>query len=320
MTAARLGLVLGAGGTVGMAYHAGVLKALKDVAGLDAADADLLVGTSAGSVVGAYLRNGWAVEDLWAMAEGTHPRHVPVSERRRQIFSPMWRTPGDLVRRGVGSAFVVARSVARFPLAPVPEALRRRFPGGFFAMAGGEARFAEDLREEWPERPLFVCAVDIESGRRVVFGRPGSPAVPLPRAVAASCAIPGLYRPVRVAGMTLVDGGIHSSTNLDLAAKHGCEVIVGVAPMAFEPASPPAGARRVVRGVATRAVANERRVARRLGAEVLLTRPTAAEIAVHGLNSMRPDAGPDVARVAYEGAARLLESDRFRVLRELTPR
>ena len=300
-----------------MAYHAGVLKALRDAAGVDPADADLIVGTSAGSVVGAYLRNGWSVDDMWAMAVGEHPRHIPASERRRQVFAPMWQTPGDLVRRGVGSAFVVARSLARFPMAPLPEGLRRRFPGGFFAMAGGEARFAEDLPEAWPERDLYVCAVDIESGRRVVFGRPGSPVVPLPRAVLASCAIPGLYRPVRVQGMTLVDGGVHSSTNLDLAAKYGCDVVVGVAPMAFDPTAPPRVARQLGRRLPARALAAESRAARRGGAEVLLIRPSAAQLAVHGVNSMRPDAGADVAKAAYDETAALLGTDRFRALAPL---
>src|SRR2546430_1216023 len=70
--AVKIGLVLGAGGTVGMAYHAGVLRALREVGGFAAEDADLVVGTSAGSVVGAYLRSGWTTEDFWHLALGTH--------------------------------------------------------------------------------------------------------------------------------------------------------------------------------------------------------------------------------------------------------
>ena len=73
MTSRRVALVLGAGGTVGMAYHAGSLRALQLVGGVDPSGCDLIVGTSAGSVIGAYLRSGWTSEDLWQLALGTHP-------------------------------------------------------------------------------------------------------------------------------------------------------------------------------------------------------------------------------------------------------
>src|SRR5207248_10947416 len=68
-----IGLVLGAGGTVGMAYHAGSLRALERVGGIDPDGVDLIVGTSAGSVIGAYLRSGWTTGDLWQLALGIHP-------------------------------------------------------------------------------------------------------------------------------------------------------------------------------------------------------------------------------------------------------
>src|SRR5438045_9591837 len=74
----KVGVVLGGGGMVGLAYHAGVLRALEEVGGFRPADADLIVGTSAGSVVGAYLRSGWTTEDFWQLAMGTHPRLEPL--------------------------------------------------------------------------------------------------------------------------------------------------------------------------------------------------------------------------------------------------
>ena len=73
MAARSIGIVYGAGGTVGMAYHAGVTRALEQVGGIRPAEADLLVGTSAGSVIASYLRSGWTGEDFWAFAMGTHP-------------------------------------------------------------------------------------------------------------------------------------------------------------------------------------------------------------------------------------------------------
>src|SRR5207302_11184596 len=212
----------------------------------------------------------------------------------------------------VGSGYVLAQALARRPSLPIPGFLRRRFPGGLFAMTEGQRRLPDELGTTWPDRPLWLCTVDIASGRRVVLGREGAPPVPLARAVMASCAIPGFYPPVRVGRMTLVDGGVHSPTNLDLAAKFGCDLIIGVAPMAYEPVDAPDPVRQLVRLVPTRALSRETAYARRRGAEVLLIRPTAAELAIHGANLMRPDAGEDIARASYEAAARLLESDRFR--------
>jgi NTE family protein len=316
-----VGLVLGAGGTVGLAYHCGALYALEQVAGVKAADADLIVGTSAGSVVGAYLRAGWTTDDMWQFALGTHPTLAGIAddeldERRRAIFVRAWANPRELARRGVGSAYVLARSVVRAPLMPVPAALRRRFPGGLFAMAEGERRFADELPESWPERPLWLCAVDISSGRRVVLGRPGAPPASLRRAVMASCAIPGVYKPVRVGAMTLVDGGAHSTTNLDLASRAGCRLVIAVAPMAFDTAAPPDRLRQITRRVPARALANETRAVRRRGADVLLVRPTGAEVALHGANLMRRDAGEAIARSAYEVTARIIATERFRTVLE----
>src|SRR5688572_27660471 len=106
----KVGLVLGAGGTVGIAYHAGVLHALEEVGGWAADDADLMVGTSAGSVVGAYLRSGWTTDDLWQLALGTHAELgslTGLGPDRRGILTPNFRGPFDLWRRVMGSAFVV---------------------------------------------------------------------------------------------------------------------------------------------------------------------------------------------------------------------
>jgi NTE family protein len=314
-----VGLVLGAGGTVGLAYHCGVLHALAQVGGVKADEAELIVGTSAGSVIGAYLRSGWTTDDMWQFALGTHPQLESMAPdeldgRRRAIFVPAWATPRELARRGVGSAYVLARSVVRGPQLRAPAALRHRFPGGLFAMAEGERRFADELPEGWPQRPLWLCAVDISSGRRVVLGRAGSPPVGLRQAVMASCAIPGVYKPVRVGAMTLVDGGAHSTTNLDLASKAGCRLIIGIAPMAFDPTAPPDRLRQLTRRVSARSLAGEARAARRRGADVLLVRPTGAELAVHGTNLMRSDAGEQIARAAYEVTARVLATDRFRTV------
>ena len=313
----RVALVLGAGGTVGLTYHAGVLRALERVGGFRPDDAELVVGTSAGSVVGAYLRSGWETEDFWELAMGTHSSLAglnpeEIAAMRAEMFTPRFRTGPDLVRRLLGSAFVLGRSVWRMPGPVAPGWMRHVFPGGLFDMTEGKRRFADDLPLKWPDRLLWLCAVDITSGRRVVLGREHSPEATLHQGVMASSAIPGFYQPVRVGELTLVDGGAHSPTNLDLAARADFDLIICVAPMAYDPASSPSLPEQLIRRFPARRLASEVAVARARGAEVLLLRPTREEIRLHGLNLMRSGGWDEVARLAYERAARTLDTPRFR--------
>jgi len=315
----RVALVLGAGGTVGMSYHAGILRALELVGGFRPDDADLVIGTSAGSVVGAYLRSGWTTEDFWQLSLGTHASLAGLSPeeidaQRSEIFTPTFGNGPELVRRVLGSAFVMSRSVWRSPLPVVPHWLARLFPGGLFDMTEGKRRFADDIPTAWPDRALWLCAVDITSGRRIVLGRSGSLPATLQQGVAASCAIPGFYQPVKVGRRTLVDGGAHSTTNLDLAARDNYDLIIGVAPMAFDPMSAPHPVDQLVRRVASRQLAGEVAVARQRGAQVLLLRPTASELRIHGLNMMRAGGWDHVSKAAYEEGARTMEMPRFRRL------
>jgi NTE family protein len=315
--APRVGLVLGAGGTVGLAYHSGVLRALEQVGGFAPDQADIVVGTSAGSVIGAYLRCGWSTEDLWGLAMGTHPvlsglTPEEVEARRAELFTPSFRSVPDFVRRGLGSAFVLARTLSRLPAPPAPGPLRHLFPGGLFDMTEGHRRFNEDLPLGWPTRPLWLCAVDIVSGRRVVLGRRGAPFASLHEGVMASCAIPGFYRPVQVGNMTLVDGGAHSTSNLDVVAKANCDLIVASVPLAWDTSAAPCGLYQLPRRFAARRLSNEVAEARSRGARVLLFRPGAPEVAMHGLNFMRRQGWEAVATMAYDAAARTLDTPRFR--------
>ena len=129
---------------------------------------------------------------------------------------------------------------------------------------------------------------------------------PATDAIMASCAIPGVFPPVRLGGQLLVDGGVVSSTNLDVATAAGCTFIVAVAPMAFDPTveSP---VTRLIRRSPGRAVAREGEEAVRAGVETLLIRPTAAQLAEQGPNLMRADGLDAVARIAYDMTAPILE-------------
>jgi NTE family protein len=312
----RFGLVLGAGGTVGLAYEAGVLKGLLDGAGLDAGSADLIVGTSAGSVVGAYLRSGWTVDDMWGFALGTHPSLAgldveALEVQRARILVSSLHNPVDVVRRGLGSAWVLGRSVVRLPQPPLPAAVRRMFPGGLFRMVEAERRFAEELPDLWPDRPLWLVAYDTVAGRRVVLGRPGSPEATLQQAVMASTAIPAVYPPVQLGPRVLVDGGAYSSTSLDLAAAAGCRTIIGVAPMAYGADTSPECGQKLVRRLPSRRLRAEVRAARRDGGQVLLLRPTTDELRLHGYNLMRRDRWEAIAVAAREATLAVLDTERF---------
>lgn len=304
------GLVLGGGGIVGLAYHTGVLRALEVEGGFEPAGADLIVGTSAGAAIGAYLRTGWTVADFWEMAHDRHPARLSSDEGESSLV-PAFRSPVELVRRGLGAAYVLGRSVSRFPVLPIPAVLQSAFPGHLFDSEAVRDRLMSELPAEWPERKLWLTAVDIASGRRVVLGRPGGPTTTLPRAVLASCAIPGVYSPVKVGRRTLVDGGAHSSTNLELAVEAGCDLIIGVAPMAFDPSRAPGPLGQLARRIPARSLSAEVSLARGRGARVLLIRPDRGEIRTHGVNFMRSTGLAAVAQAAYDSTARALATTRF---------
>jgi NTE family protein len=299
-------VVLGAGGRVGIAYHAGSLRALRTVAGIDAATADLLVGTSAGSVVAARLRSGFSVDDLWDLIHDDSPDGP--HRRGDALFSRAWKDPMQLARRAIGSTWVIGRSMVRVPTPRIPHALRNLFPGGMLHVEA-HADLEQFLPLAWPEQPLWLCAVDIRTGRRVVLGHPGSRTrADLHRGVLASCAVPGVYQPVRAGGRTLVDGGVHSSTNLDLVAATDIDRVVALVPLGLATPARLDPAMQVLRRRSSRAVRREAAVVAANGIEVLVVEATGAEARLHGANALRTDGGPEIARAAYDATARQLEA------------
>ncbi|HTD51086.1 MAG TPA: patatin-like phospholipase family protein, partial [Acidimicrobiia bacterium] len=323
-TAMRIGLVLGAGGAVGHAFHAGVLAALVDVTGWDARDADVVVGTSAGSLVGAFVRAGLSGPDLAARSTD-----APMSDAGRRLVeravtatqhaAPIPSRPPR--RRGV-PAMSAPGAVVRAALWPWNVR-----PGAFAAAALPAGRVSTDviasglrpLFDRWPVRPLWINALELQTGRRVTFGRGDAPAADVADAVAASCAIPGFFAPVSIDGVRYVDGGAHSPTNADLVAGLGFDLVVISSPMSvarravrFAPDQP---ARRLAR----LALAREAARVRHHGSAVLTFQPTADDLAVMGFNAMDAQRASDVtAQVRRSAADRLARddaTDRVSVLR-----
>lgn len=301
--------MLGAGGTVGIAYHAGVLKALAD-AGIDPAAADMVVGTSAGAIVGSILRKGHDLDEVWDLAQSDRNPFMDGQPFFRPdiVFSPGWRTPVGLARRVVGSGYVLHRAVVRTPAVRPPAALQRFYRGGLASVTEQRSEFSRWVGEEWAEGELRLCAFDIVSGRRIVLGEPGRPRPALPDAMRASSSVPTLYPPVRLGRRLLVDGAVSSSTNLDVAIAAGAERIVVAAPLAYDHDDPPRGPLRLARELFDRKLECELRQARDAGAEVLVIRPDAAEAEAQGLNFLRSDEHAASAQCAYERAAGLLRT------------
>jgi NTE family protein len=148
------------------------------------------------------------------------------------------------------------------------------------------ARAVERLGVEWDAR-LQIAAVELESGRRVMFGAPGAPQVAVSKAVQASCAIPGVFQPVRVGDRTYVDGGVWSPTNMDAASVARGERVLCLNPTGSIRASPraPAGAF----GALSRSIAAAEALALRgRGAEVTVINPDDGSRRAMGLNLLDP--------------------------------
>jgi NTE family protein len=314
----KLGLVLGGGGLIGLGYHAGALKAL-DERGIDVTRADVMVGTSAGAIIAAYLASGWRQSDFYDFANGLHAAavtdpHEQLDEIRR-LFTPAWASPGERLRRSAGSLFVMAsarglwRTRGRRPAA----FLRRAFPSGMYSTASTRTRLEGEFPSEWPNRDIYISTAEVYSGRRVVFGAPGSPQCSLLDAVLASTALPGVFEPVKIAGRHYVDGGVVSATSLDLADDAGCDAIICIAPLGYrKDVSPPLTrplklTPLIVRAPFARALRREVRRARERGVEVAVIRPWSSDLEVLGANSMRHHDRAAIAAVARNGTHRLLD-------------
>jgi NTE family protein len=209
MSTSGKALVLGGGGVTGVAWETGLLLGLAE-AGVNLTDADVFVGTSAGSVVAAQVTSGVSLAELFAaqIAEQSSEIAARMGPAALMRFMLAMAWPGDpqRARARLGRAASRAKTV--------PEAQRR-------------AVIASRLpNHEWPQRRLLIPAMDAETGAVAVFDKESG--VPLVDAVAASCAVPMVWPPITINGRRYMDGGVRSVANADLAK--GCERIVVIAP------------------------------------------------------------------------------------------
>ncbi len=286
----RVGLVLGAGGVVGQAYHAGVLAVLEHDVGFDPRSADLIVGTSAGSITGTLLRLGVKAEDLaaWTVkaplsGDGEVLQQIAGTEVPELApFRPseLLRLPLRLPAMGM-----VHRALTQpWRFRPVAAAMALVAPGRR-DITEQLAALRELERPGWPEPPLWICAVHRHDGRRVVFGRPHTQPPPIHLAVAASCAVPGYFAPVHINGHTYVDGGVHSPTNAALLRGCGLDLAIVVSPMSG-PAGASLGVYAAARRHSARLLRREVRALEAAGVRTVVFSPGAAEQVVMGDDMM----------------------------------
>lgn len=272
----RRALVLGGGGITGIAWELGMLAGLAR-AGVHLRGADLVVGTSAGSVVGAQITSGAELDELYA-GQLEPPGAEPAA---RMGLAPLLRWGWAIA--GARNPKHARIRVGRLALATA---------AGAQAAVAAQRRtvIAARLRaHSWPEQSLRVTAVDAESGEFAAFGRDsrvGEHPVTLLDAVAASCAVPGVWPPITIGGRQWIDGGVRSATNADLAAGHQRVVVLAPITRGLGP-STGAAARIAALGSVTR---------------VALVAPDAAARAAIGRDVLDPARRAVAARAGWAQA------------------
>jgi NTE family protein len=309
----RWGLVLGGGGVLGGAWMVGALTALEQVHGLDARDAEVIVGTSAGSLVAGMLGAGVGVDELRA--------HQLGDRRRSGRLAPLdWdydtATGGSMpsLRPRVplpGSAALVTRNAGRLRRLPPTAVLAALVPAGRGSLDAVGRLIRGLVPSGWAPHPgVRVVAMDFESGRRTAFGAPAAPEADLADAVMASCAIPGWYAPVSIGGRRYVDGGACSATNVDLVAGLGLDEVFVLAPMVSfaidHPRNLRARAERHWRLRVTRRCMREVAKVHGRGTDVTVLGPGAEDLDVMGSNLMSVDRRTTVLQTALVTSTRAL--------------
>jgi predicted acylesterase/phospholipase RssA len=239
----KTALVLGGGGFTGGVYEVGALRAL-DLLSVNRTvnQFDVYVGTSAGSFVAALTANGVTPEEMMRVVN----RQAPTPYRDvhlDQLLSPNFgEFASALLRfpfRAVGLARTLIGAVGpQFSAVDVVTGLAEMLPSGLYSGAGIERYMRSVLSD--PDRSddfrllrneLYLAATDLDTCERIVFGADGWDDVPISSAVRAAAALPMLYSPVAIKGRELVDGGIVSTTNVDIAVEAGAKFVVVVNPL-----------------------------------------------------------------------------------------
>ena len=238
----RSALVLGGGGFTGGVYEIGALRAL-DLLSVNRTvnEYDVYVGTSAGSFVAAAVANGVTPEEMMRVIVQQVPTPFP-DARVSSLLRPNYKqflTRGALFPLRLAQLLrLLARDLGQISAMDIALGLAEVLPSGLYSAEGIENYVRRILSD--PDRTddfrlltneLYLTATDLDTCERIVFGSDGWDDVPISRAVSASSALPMIYSPVQVRDRELVDGGLVSTTNLDIAVEAGAKFVVVVNPL-----------------------------------------------------------------------------------------
>jgi predicted acylesterase/phospholipase RssA len=237
----KIALVLAGGGITGAVYEVGALRAIDDLlVDRTVNDLDIYVGTSAGALVAAGLANGLSPETMLQAFDGSHPE-IRALERwhvfrfnYREFLGRLLHLPGVTV--GAWSHYL--RNLDDMNVFDLLWSFTEALPSGMYDILALEQYIRRVLAEPGLSnafgdlrRDLYIIATELDTGDRVVFGADENSDVPISLAVAASSALPMLYRPVRIGDREFVDGGLRGNASLDLAIEQGAKLVICINPM-----------------------------------------------------------------------------------------
>jgi NTE family protein len=238
----KTALVLGGGGFTGGVYEIGALRALDLLAvNRTVNQFDVYVGTSAGSFVASLTANGVTPEEMMRVVNQQMPspfKDVDRGTLMRPNALEFAQSAALLPLRMLGLARTFVTQARSTSLIDLAAGIAEAMPSGLYD-GSGIRDYLDDVLSD-PDRTadfrllqseLFLTATDLDTCERIVFGGPDWDDVPIPEAVAASTALPMVYKPVEVKGRHLVDGGLRSTTNVDLAVEAGAKLVVVVNPL-----------------------------------------------------------------------------------------
>ena len=238
----KTALVLGGGGFTGGVYEIGALRALDLLAvNRTVNEFDVYVGTSAGSFIASMAANGVTPEEMMRVVNQQVPtpfRDIDLGTLLRPNYLDFAKSAALLPLRALGIARTLATNLRSVSMMDIVVGLAEGLPAGVYDGSGIERYLGEVLGDldrtadfRLLGRELYLPATDLDTCERIVLGEDGWEDVPIPTAVAASTALPMVYRPVDVKGRHLVDGGLRSTTNLDVAVEHGAKLVIVINPL-----------------------------------------------------------------------------------------
>jgi NTE family protein len=289
----RTALVLGVGGVLGAAWMTGALVCLAGQLPCPAGEVDLIVGTSAGSVLAAALRCRASLEEMLAWQRGQAAGIFTESAALAAQDGPLpplphgWPGSLPLAAAGLLTPHRVPPWVAASAWLPTGRGQHAALRSLIGALQQRHQQHAN-----WVADRTWIAAVDYDTGQRVLFGQDSAPRAGLPEAVVASCSIPGWYEPTVIGGRRYVDGGVRSATSLSVLHGTDADDIYVLAPMASTetdlPLQPHLRMERRLRQVLTHAVVRQARALAAEGRRVTLLTPGPRDLAAMGINLMDP--------------------------------